>query len=230
MTKKFLIAALAATLSGAVHAAEPGFYVGGGVGQSDFADDLNNQVRRAYAGNTGFEVRSAAMSDDSDTAYKIFGGYRFLPWLGVELAWNDLGEATSHYVLHSLVPLTDANAVIDGKYRTKGFSFTVFGELEFTENFSGIARFGAFNARVDYTETGVQANGDPWHFRAPDDTSTKTTAGLGLNWRFHPNWDLRLDYDRYYDIGSNFSLTETGNGRFDHVDVASVNLAYRFGN
>lgn len=230
MTKTFLFAALAATLAGTAHAAEPGFYIGGGVGQSDFSDNYSDQVRRAYTGNTGFSFVSAKLTDDSDTAYKIFGGYRFLPWLGVELAWNDLGEAGSHYVLHSLVPLTDANAIIDGRYRVKGVSVSLFGELEFNETFSGIARVGVFNSRTEYTESGVQASGDPWHFSAPDDTSTKSTVGLGVNWRVTPNWDVRFDYDRYYDIGNNFTLTEDGNGRFDHIDVASINLAYRFGN
>ncbi|HJU40380.1 MAG TPA: outer membrane beta-barrel protein [Tahibacter sp.] len=229
MTQKLLFAALAAVFAGAAHAADTGFYVGGGVGQSDFADDLNDQVRRAYTGNVDYAVTSVEMTDDSDTAYKIFGGYRFLPWLGVELAWNDLGEARSHYVLHSLVPLTNADAILDGRYQVKGASLSVFGELAFTETFSGIARVGVFDAKIDYEETGVQANGDPWYFKAPDDNSTKTTIGLGVNWRITPNVDLRLDYDRYHDIGRRFALDEKGNGRFDYIDVASLNLAYRFG-
>jgi OOP family OmpA-OmpF porin len=229
MTRKIFLAALVAALAGTAHAADTGFYVGGGIGQSKYSDDLGDQVRSAYFGNTGYSVTSAELTDDSDTAYKIFGGYRFLPWLGVELAWNDLGEASSHYVLHSLVPLTNADARLDGRYRIKGTSLSVFGELAFTDTFSGIARVGVFDANIDYEEGGVQANGDPRYFKAPDDSSTKTTIGLGVNWRVTPNVDLRVDYDRYHDIGRRFALTETGNGRFDYVDVASVNVAYRFG-
>lgn len=229
MNHKLVCAALAAVLAGTAHAADTGFYVGGGIGQSKYSDDLGNQVRQAYVGHTGFAVTAVDLTDDADTAYKIFGGYRFLPWLGVELAWNDLGEARSHYVLHSLVPLTNADAILDGRYQVKGTSLTVFGELAFNDTFSGIARVGVFDANVDYVETGLQASGEPWYFKAPDDSSTKTTIGLGVNWRVTPNVDLRLDYDRYHDIGRRFALNETGNGRFDYIDVASLNLAYRFG-
>lgn len=229
MTQKILFAALAAVLAGTVQAADTGFYVGGGVGQSKYAGGLDRQVQQAYAGNAGYRLESVDLVDDSDTTFKVFGGYRFLPWLGVELAWNDLGEARSHYVLYSLVPLTNAYARVDGRYRVQGASVTVFGELAFNEHFSGIARVGAFNARIEYDESGVAASGVPHSFQAPDDNSTKTTIGLGLNWRFNPHWDLRLDYDRYHDLGERFALTTRGNGRFDHVDVASLNLAYRFG-
>jgi OOP family OmpA-OmpF porin len=229
MTHKILFAALAAVLAGSAHAADTGFYIGGGIGQSSYSDDLEDQVRRAYFGRNDFSVTSVEITDDSDTAYKIFGGYRFLPWLGVELAWNDLGEARSHYVLHSLVPLSNADAILDGNYRVKGTSLSVFGELAFTETFSGIARVGVFDAKVDYEESGIQASGEPWYFKAPKDNSTKTTIGLGVNWRVTPNIDLRLDYDRYHDIGRRFALDTTGNGRFDYVDVASLNVAYRFG-
>lgn len=227
-TRHIALVAAVALMATSAQAADTGIYVGAGLGQVDYADNLSQQIQAAYPGGTNYTHQSSALTDDADSAYKLFAGYRFLPWLGVELAWQDLGEATSNYVLRSQVPLTNATATVDGKYQLDGASLSVFGEWAFTPNFSGLIRVGAFRAGLEYSENGIDGRGTPYTFRHKNN-STQTTVGLGLNWRMTPAWDLRLDVDRYFDIGERFSLNETGNGRFDHVDMVSLNLAYRFG-
>lgn len=228
MLKKILVTALIAAGIGAAHAADPGFYVGGGIGQARYDDTLTGQIRSAYNNDPGYAFVSGRLTDDTDNAWKLFGGYRFLPWLGVEFAWVDFGQVGSNYVLHSQVPLSNANANIFGRYEIAGPSATVFGELDFNQRTSGILRVGAYNAQVDYTETGTGADGLTHHF-SNSGSNTKLTYGLGLNLRVTPNWDARLDWDRYTDAGRRFALTNDGNGRFDHIDFVSLNLAYRFG-
>jgi OmpA-OmpF porin, OOP family len=127
MFKKLLCATLVCAGVGAAHAGDPGFYVGGGIGQSRYDDSLTGQIRSAYANYPDYSFVSGQLTDDSDQAWKLFGGYRFLPWLGVEFGWVDLGEVGSNYVLHSQVPLTNANANIFGLYNIAGASGTVFG-------------------------------------------------------------------------------------------------------
>jgi opacity protein-like surface antigen len=228
MFKKLLGATLICACAGTAQAGGEGFYVGGGIGQARYDDSLPGQIRDAYRGNSGYDFVSADMREDTDEAWKVFGGYRFLPWLGVEFAWVDLGEVRSNFVLHSRVPLTNANATIDGLYNIAGPSATVFGELDFTDNVSGIVRVGLFNAQIDYDETGTAASGRPHRF-SHSESDTKTTFGLGLNVRVNPQWDVRLDWDRYQHVGNRFALTEDGNGRFDHIDFVSMSAAYRFG-
>ena len=82
--------------------------------------------------------------------------------------------------------------------------------------------------RIDYEETGTGADGLAHRFSNSSD-NTKLTYGLGLNVRINPNWDVRLDWDRYTDAGRRFGLENDTNGRFDHIDLVSMNLAYRFG-
>jgi outer membrane autotransporter protein len=87
---------------------------------------------------------------------------------------------------------------------------------------------GLFNAQMDYDETGTAANGQAHRF-SNSNSDTKLTYGLGFNVRVTPNWDVRLDWDRYTNVGRRFDLGDEGNGRFDHIDFGSMNLAYRFG-
>lgn len=229
MLKKALSAALiCAAAVGTAQAGEPGFYVGGGIGQARYDDNIPSQIRDAYRNDTGYSFVSATLRDDTDQAWKLFGGYRFLPWLGVEFGWVDLGQVRSNFVLHSLVPLTNANASIDGRYEIAGPTGTVFGEIDFTDNLSGLLRVGLYNAQLDYSESGTSADNSPHRYSHSDDT-TKLTYGLGLNVRVNPSWDVRLDWDRYTDVGRRFGLREETNGRFEHIDFVSLNLAYRFG-
>lgn len=228
MFKKILCAALLFATAGMAQAGGEGFYVGAGVGQARFDDGLPEQIRSAYTNYPDYSFVSGRMTDDTDESWKIFGGYRFLPWLGMEFAWVDLGEVGSNYVLHSQVPATNADANIFGHYGISGPSASLFGELDFNDRISGILRVGLFNAQLDYEETGTGADGLPHRF-SNDSDNTKLTYGLGLNVRVNDNWDVRLDWDRYTDVGRRFALTDDGNGRFDHIDLVSMNLAYRFG-
>ena len=77
INRKTALAALLAPalVAGTANAAEPGFYVGASGGQTTLkVDDFN--------------------IDDSDTAWKGYVGYNFLPWLGVEAGYVDLGGAS----------------------------------------------------------------------------------------------------------------------------------------
>jgi OOP family OmpA-OmpF porin len=59
-------------------AAERGFYAGAGLGQ------MNTEVDDVLGLNYDF--------DEDDVGFKVFGGYRFFPWLSVEGAYIDGGN------------------------------------------------------------------------------------------------------------------------------------------
>lgn len=56
-------------------------YFGGSLGQSDYDDDITSGL-----------ITSGSV-DGSDTGFKIFGGYRFTPHVGAELALVNFGTA-----------------------------------------------------------------------------------------------------------------------------------------
>lgn len=64
-------------------AEDTGFYLGVGAGQAKVKiDDFLGNLTGVY----GYEF------DEADTGFKVFGGYRFLPWLGVEVSYLDAGN------------------------------------------------------------------------------------------------------------------------------------------
>lgn len=79
MRNSLTVLATALLLAAApAQAADAGFYLGAGVGQ------MNTEVDDVFG--------SAFDFDEDDVGFKLFGGYRFLPWLSVEGMFVDGGN------------------------------------------------------------------------------------------------------------------------------------------
>lgn len=225
ITRKIAISAVLLAAPLVSCAEDSGFYLGGGIGGSEFSSNLAHQISISYINHDYWDLASAKAMDDSDTAFKVTGGYRFLSWLAVELAWVDLGNAETYYRLTH----QNTHADITGEYRLDGFTAAIAGQYNFNDQFGVSARVGVFASRLKYEEHGLVSVNDPYSFVADKEDETNTMVGLGASWKPHANWELRFDWDRYLDIGTRFKLTETENGKFDHVDMYSMNLLYHFG-
>lgn len=114
-----LAASLAAT---AAQAIEPGWYVGGSVGQTDVKDD---------------DCPDGASCDDDDIAWKAFGGYQFNQYWGLEVGYLDLGEYDAKG------PGTDAT------FEADGFSYMATAGYPITDKFSILTRFGGYRWDAD---------------------------------------------------------------------------------
>ncbi len=226
MNMKPMILMLALAASSSAFAAESGFYLGGGFGQSKYSGGLVGQIEEAYAASNTYTLTSAELVDDSDDAWKLMAGYRFGNGFGLEASWADLGQVASLY--HTLrasplYPLPDY--LMDGRYEAQAYGISAFYEWEFSPKVSAMLRAGAFNASLDYSEESLSTYS--YEF-ANDSDGTVPGFGLGLNWRITQALDLRLDYDRYQGVGKRFGLQADTNGRFD-IGMYSLNLAFRFG-
>ena len=204
-----------------------GFYLGLGVGQARYSDDLGSQLRNAYNGSIDYSVDYARLKDRSDTAGKFTAGYQFLPWLGVELAYTDVGEVKSEYRLAPKPLLNTGPVTAAGRYRVSGTSAAVVAQWPIGEVFAIAGRLGAVDARVKYDESGHDAGVQSYTFQRKV-SNTDTFGGVSLVWRFSPQWSARLGYDRWFDVGDKYALNPDGNGRFDHLDVITANLMYHF--
>ena len=82
------ILALAATLVAAcgAHAEESGAYLGAALGQSKLKEWCDT------GGSAGITLTSC---EDTETAWKLFAGYRFNRYLAVEGSYIDWGETTA---------------------------------------------------------------------------------------------------------------------------------------
>ena len=209
-----------------VHAAPPatGFYVGAGAGQSRYDMDFGSQVQSAYD-NTLFTVAGAGMGRTHDTAYRVFGGYQFSPYVAVEGGWQDLGSVNGNYGLRNTHGDTfDRRA----EWSLSGFSATLVGMYPFAERFAVIGKVGAFFSRLEFSERTTSSNGERSTFNGPDDNDVRFVWGVGGSYQLTDQIALRLDWDRIDGVGRTFALTTDGNGKFDHVDMWSASLIWRF--
>ena len=69
----------------AVHATSGGFYIGGSLGQARLSDIGELETACDVAG-------VLCVTDDSDTAFRIFAGYQFGRFFALEAGYVDLGE------------------------------------------------------------------------------------------------------------------------------------------
>jgi len=212
-------------LAGAAHA--DGWYVGIGAGASNFSGDIPAQIGAAYAHNETYVVQSARLTDDGDTATQVFVGYKFLPWLGVELGYQDLGTARSLYVLKTKGPIIYPTPTLNGRYGLDDVNATLVASVPLGERFELLARAGVSDTRLSYDEQGFDINAQPYAFHARKRSNTGAIAGIGAAWKFAPHFALRLDLDRNFDVGKTFALNVNGNGHFDHVDAYTLNLVWK---
>ena len=69
--------------AGMASAAEEGLFLGVGAGQSTMKAESDNNVGRTLK------------LDESDNAYKFYGGFNFTNWFGIEGGYIELGNAES---------------------------------------------------------------------------------------------------------------------------------------
>src|SRR5713226_3023971 len=105
-TKRFLsaIAGASCIASPAAFAADAGFYLGAGIGQSKFIDQCSSEP--------GITITSCS---DTDTATKLFAGYQITRNWGVEASYVDFGKFTAS----AIVLGTPASLVV----KANGFQF-----------------------------------------------------------------------------------------------------------
>jgi len=188
-----LFAAVVLVLSGLVAAsAAPaqGFYIGGSVGQSDFDDS-----------NVIPDLITSGSVDGSDTGFKIFGGYQFSPYFGLELSWVDLGKASYSGRFGAL-------NVTGGTLETSGLNFSAVGTLPLGSNFALFGKVGFFAWESNASDV---TGGLP--FYGTEDGSD-VSYGIGASFNFTRNLSLRAEWERFKAVGD--------------IDLLSVGVVFRF--
>ena len=138
--------------------------------------------------------------DDSSTGWRAFGGYRFNPYFGYELGYADLGKITQ--TLAGFAPATFESTAID---------VVLFVALPLGSDFSFFVKGGVF--RWDVESPG---------FATTSSHGQDTTYGFGMHYNFTNNFALRLEWQRYNDIGDVSTTGQT------HIEVISAGLVLKF--
>ena len=181
----------------AAHAGEDsGGYFGAGIGKASLSD---------YCSDTaGLVVTSC---DDSDTSFKIFGGFRFTRNVAVELAYVDLGKyrATGSVIG---IPFTTSTEVT-------GITVQAVGIVPFGNEFSLMGRIGAILWDLN---SSAAVGGFPGGI---SDSGVDIAMGVGAQYKFTTNFGVRADLDYYPNLGN----SNTGE---DNVTAVSIGAVFLF--
>jgi len=169
---------------------ESGWLVGGSLGQSKAKD--------ACSGVTGAGVSC----DDSDTAFRIFGGYQINKNFGVELGYATLGEATA------------SAAGSSASIESTAWDLMAVGTLPLGNNFSLYGKIGMYKSNTDFS-TNIPG------FSGVSESNTDLTYAIGGQYDFNKNLGIRAEWQQYKGVGGGTI------GEAD-IDVMSIGVVYRF--
>lgn len=190
-------------------AQDGGWYAGGAIGRAAATID----DARITSGLLGAGIATTSIVDeDRDTGYKVYGGYQFNPYLGVEGGYYDLG----HY---GFTANTSPPGTLTGDIKLRGLNLDLVGTLPLAAGFSVFGRVGAAytQARDNFSGTGIVVVTNP----NPSVRDTNLKLGVGLQYDFTPALGMRLEAERY--------RVNDAVGNIGHVDMVSLGLIYRFG-
>ncbi|MGH8640446.1 MAG: outer membrane beta-barrel protein [Burkholderiales bacterium] len=202
-----MIALLAASgLSGAPDALARGpFYVGASAGRSDIDDEI------AFPG-----LITSGTADGKNTGYKIFGGYEFNPYFGVEVSLVDLGKV-KYSGSYLGAPVTG------GKVEVVGLNASAVGIVPVNESFSLFGKLGIFAWEASWSDV---TGGVP---TKAQDNGADLSIGAGFTFNFTKNFSARLEWERFKagggeDYNTGFpNLTSSAK-----IDFVSLGFLFKF--
>ena len=141
-----------------------------------------------------FDCEAGESCDTKDTAWRIFGGYQFSRNFAAEIGYHDFGEAKF------------TGPGFDEKVEGSAWELVGIGALPLGNAFSIYGKLGAYYGKF---EGGGES-----------DSNTGLTFGIGGQFDVMRNLGLRLEWQRYNDMGENDSKAD--------LDVLSFGIVYRF--
>jgi OOP family OmpA-OmpF porin len=150
--------------------------------------------------------------DESDTAYKLFGGYQFNRHFALEGGYFNLGK-------FGFTSTTTPAGTLSGRIKLQGVNLDVVGTLPLTERFSVIGRVGGqyASARDTFSGTGAVNVLDP----NPSKRAFNYKAGAGLQYEVSRSFLVRLEAERY--------RINDAVGNHGDVNFVSLGLVFPFG-
>ena len=185
------------------------YYAGAGVGQSR----ANIDEPRITAGLLAGGLATTAFSrDESDTSYKLFGGYQFNRNFGVEGGYFDLGD-------FNFLSTTAPAGTLAGQTRMRGLNLDLVGTLPLSQNWSVLGRIGAQYARTNdnFSGTGAVVVLNP----NPSAREANLKLGAGLQYEVNRSLLVRAEAERY--------RVNDAVGNHGGVNVFSLSLVFPLG-
>lgn len=181
-----------------------------------FAGDSNAyaalDIGRSHMKDGCTGVPATMTCDDTDTAYRLAGGYQFTPMWGMEVGYADLGKTSMGGTYLGAAVTLDAKASSLQLAATGTFpvsdAFSVIGKLGIARNelkVSATAAIAGVNAAASATEN-----------------KTKATYGIGVQYDFSKSISARAQYEDFGTFGDDAT---TGTSK---VTLLSAGVVFKF--
>ncbi len=172
-----------------VMAAEKDLYIGGLLGQARGqvgATEMNQRMA-----TLGYDAE-ANVSNQNRLAWKLFAGYQYSQYVGIEAGYIDLGEVRTH-LKGSAADITNYlnSANLVHPRSGSGYEFALLGTYPLSEKSYLFARAGLLFSNSKY-----QASTDVALAKRTTD-GNDGFLGLGYGYDINPNWGLRLNVENY---------------------------------
>ena len=225
-----LVAALGMIAANTASAENAGLYFGltGGATSVDMGgskqdfDDTFGLPIAATLELGGLDVIGFESSlDDSDIGWGLQVGYRFNRYIAAEVGYVDLGEA----LYEAIMTVDDGTEIFpveaSVRFKSSGPTAAVLGILPVGERFDAHAKAGVYIAdtRLRSRLRDVEFAENVVH----DETKAGETEfffGVGGAWNISDSYSLRVEYQRYLDVGDD----DTGEG---DVDLIGLSVLFR---
>lgn len=207
--KGTLLALSLALAAAGGHAQDITWY--GGVGLGEGRADARTAELTSRLFGRGFSTTSNNI-DDSDSAWRLFGGYRLNERIAVEGSYQDLGDFS---IARSLV----GNQTFAGSSETSGWGLDLVGTFPLSEKFAFLAKAG-----INYTQIEDAIRPGPGSSFIPSDDykSIGGTYGLGAEYNVTDRLGLRAEVSRLR-LDDDSALID------DDLTLLTVSALYRFG-
>jgi opacity protein-like surface antigen len=218
LQKRMGLAALAAQAMAlgclpAMSALAEGFYFGvsGGLASMDMPSKAS--IDQLFL-DEGVAIESSSM-DDEDTAWGLQVGYRWNSYVAAEVGYVNFGTAE-----YQAAPV-GVDGEVSLRARSAGPTVSVLGMLPASKYFDFHLRAGVYfgdsrmRARAEDFVTG-----DVFSEEAKS-SSEDLFAGIGAAWNINDSYSLRLEYQRFFDVGDKDHTGETD------IDLLSFSLLFR---
>ena len=203
MKGKFWIgsfAVLAALILAAPNATAGGWYVGGSAGQT------SSNVSVADVDDGGL---TSGEIDDSGTAFKVFAGFGWLPFMSIEGGFVDLDQITFAGTSDGSGGFFAAGPV-SGDFTTEGIFAAVVGKVPLPKSMALLAKVGMYNwdSDITFTNTSGTVTGS--------DDGTDPMYGVGIEFTRGSFMALRAEYEVFQDVLDR------------DIDLVTGNILFRF--
>ena len=194
-------------------AVEPGFYLGVTGGHASFGwtrGEIDRTLTKALGLDPAFELLATPSELDSEIDTHTSGitglvGYRINRGIAIEAAYVDLGKltyrATGTGVRFVDFNLTAVDYSANLSTEVTGTAISILADLFPPKRWEVFLRGGLFFADSKQSSR-VSTDGFIGDFGSGSERTTNALAGIGTAMHFSDRWAVRLEYERFLNVGA----------------------------